>query len=436
MQRGKKAVRRKLLGAAALVFFGISAFCFLHWAFPQKPENITNKMMLADYDDMWDNLEKNYPYFEAVYDTRGVKAQVMRDFYRKRIGNIEDGDIITYFNTVSDCLQEFHVGHLRPVSLAGYEYTRTRALASSNPQDGLEFYRNEVTANFYGQYAALSRLEAGDVASFTQQSADEYLDSVLSLTWSGDVPVVTIRSFQSPSEEGEEEMTGRLTKLLEACRNSGNLIIDVRGNGGGSTSPWANSFIPFVAFGDAKVTVYAAYKAGKHNLSVFSPVPVPGKVVRSSVDDLTLECWPICELEQIGGGVDINGIDRRDLQNLDYIVKSVVSYADEEMENPYTGKLWLLVDGECASAAGEFIHTMQQLCGATTVGVKTGGMSGIPFGPALTDVMLPRTGLLIQYQPTYVFNSDGTCRDFGLAPDITVPAGEDALDVCLAEIRR
>ena len=50
--------------------------------------------------------------------------------------------------------------------------------------------------------------------------------------------------------------------------------------------------------------------------------------------------------------------------------------------------------------------------------------------------MLPKSGLLIKFDPLYGLNSEGYCVDeVGIAPDIYNLPGKDALETCLETIK-
>lgn len=45
-------------------------------------------------------------------------------------------------------------------------------------------------------------------------------------------------------------------------------------------------------------------------------------------------------------------------------------------------------------------------------------MGGSLIAPAQVAMMLPNSGLIVQYSPYYVLNEDGSCAEFGIHPDI------------------
>ena len=58
------------------------------------------------------------------------------------------------------------------------------------------------------------------------------------------------------------------------------------------------------------------------------------------------------------------------------------------------------------------------------------------MSPSKIPFLLPNSGMIAQYTPFYSINSDGSCQELmGTTPNIDA-GSEDALAVCLREIRR
>ena len=69
---------------------------------------------------------------------------------------------------------------------------------------------------------------------------------------------------------------------------------------------------------------------------------------------------------------------------------------------------------------------------ATLVGRNTSG-DGIGTDPAY--LILPNSGLVVQYSPMYGVTADGTgSEECGTEPDIVSPDGESALETCRKQI--
>ncbi len=78
-------------------------------------------------------------------------------------------------------------------------------------------------------------------------------------------------------------------------------------------------------------------------------------------------------------------------------------------------KLYVLIDGDTASAADWMAHYLQVYMGSTLVGQNTSG-EGIGRSPAFT--LLPNSKLMVSYFDSYAENPDGNSNSlYGTAPD-------------------
>ena len=123
----------------------------------------------------------------------------------------------------------------------------------------------------------------------------------------------------------------------------------------------------------------------------------------------------------------ISNIDKEKLTNMPPELKEDFKYyykATDKIEpdNPvgFTGKIYLLVNGNNFSASEQFANFSKSTGFATLIGEKTGG-DGIGFEPAICS--LPNSGYLFRFPEEIGLNPDGTC-DFEkkTEPDIAVPA--------------
>ncbi len=91
---------------------------YLH--FPSKLF-LTTEQALYDYDTMWQLLEKNFPYFEAIKREFGIDWEEVKVEYRQVLTSRAYGGYISqggdFVQAIDSCLWEFRsVGHLFLVS--------------------------------------------------------------------------------------------------------------------------------------------------------------------------------------------------------------------------------------------------------------------------------------------------------------------------------
>ena len=97
-----------------------------------------------------------------------------------------------------------------------------------------------------------------------------------------------------------------------------------------------------------------------------------------------------------------------------------------------SGKLWMLVSDTVFSSS-EYAAMFSKATGfMTLVGTQTGG-EGIGSDPL--PIILPNSGLIVQYAPVYGVMPDGSgSQECKTAPDIRSADGETALNACLRAI--
>ena len=233
--------------------------------FPFEDELLTDPMMrlllsteqaLYDYDTMWQLLEENYPYLEAIKRDLGIDWEEVKAEYRQILeGRASYGYIWqgSFLQTIDDCLREFQsVGHLFPVSVdfrvtlldiwKDYEnapYQNLRKIVG-NPKSEL-FYQYEQRLRYPGSGGSNPDPEKDEpisVEGLTVISQDLSTGYV-----GGEVPYLKIESFLLWDDAAQ----AALEDFFSSISQEEHLIIDVRGNGGGNDSAWSVGIVPFLA---------------------------------------------------------------------------------------------------------------------------------------------------------------------------------------------
>jgi len=95
----------------------------------------------------------------------------------------------------------------------------------------------------------------------------------------------------------------------------------------------------------------------------------------------------------------------------------------------------MLTDGRMTSGSHMAAAFYKEVGFATLVGETTGGMHmHLTLGSNI--VQLPRTGLFVRYDFTYVLDSNGRPVDYGIDPHYFNLPGMDALETVLELIRQ
>lgn len=100
------------------------------------------------------------------------------------------------------------------------------------------------------------------------------------------------------------------------------------------------------------------------------------------------------------------------------------SSMEKQTLEPSNGVRWqkrtaVLTNREVYSAANEFVKYMMCCADVTVVGDTTGGGSGMPFSSELPN------GWSIRFSACPMYDRDGQCTEFGIAPDVAVSLADD-----------
>lgn len=207
----------------------------------------------------------------------------------------------------------------------------------------------------------------------------------------GQTPSITIRSFEEPAFEDSA------LSFVTANKDSPALVIDIRGNGGGST---------------------------------------PMRLIRALMN-VDYPSWKEATPLRMGVDVAIEHIERfatlkaADRPNATYSWSARLNRADE---TAYQGKLFILHDIGTASAAEDFLMPFKATDRATLIGETTSGSSGQPLIARPFDKAVFTVGAKRE-----IFPNGDRFEGRGIDPDIAVPLSRvdisEKRDAALAELK-
>ena len=394
---------------------------------------LTTEQALYDYDTMWQLLEEDYPYFEAIKRELGIDWKQVKAEYRQILeGHASHGHIRQPFfiQTIDSCLREFRsVGHLFLVSaqsraalLDNFENAKDAPEANlykilNNPKSELfyEYIRRFALLSSSGSHSGPKKSELviiEDLTAITGQLFTGYAE--------GRVPYLKIASFS----QWDDVAQAKLEDFFSSISQEEHLIIDVRGNGGGDEDDWRSGIVPFLAQQEYEFNWFWGAKSGALNLMVEPELDKnQWKRWARSITRYTDDSWQ----------KDFPYISPDMLTDIDTFLKASVTTGCADVPDKFHGKIWVLVDTYSYSATDGFAYFCKETEFATLVGTKTGGNG---TGATPNFMALPYSGLIVEYEPYLKFNSDGTCNGTsGTVPDIVVEEGGDTLETCLMAIR-
>lgn len=388
--------------------------CILLTACQSEPESLTPEQKQSDFDILTTILDEAYPFWQDVA-AAGIDKDEIYERYASQIQQTEtDYD---YLETLVLFLNEFQgLGHLSGFGGASYkmyldlmtpflddEATRDNAMV----QYALSVLNDPKSTALYGpldpDYWGFQKKKLGAPGMEPQEVSE--VQSLLETDILDDgTAYMKIPSFATAYYYTDAEA---VAAFFDEIGDTENLIIDIRGNGGGNSFYWYDLIVTPNAKTYLQSDSYYLYKMNDYTYDY--SVNVCGRTLQ--------------DISQLPEGFD----------PLDFTHFTVTRQYVPAAEDPYPGDIWLLVDENNYSAAEEFAVFAKNSGFATLVGTsRTGGDS-----PACTPMLLtlPESGFIFRMSTFYGLNPDGTSNErYGTAPDILVKPTEDPLEAVLQKI--
>jgi len=245
-----------------------------------------------------------------------------------------------------------------------------------------------------------------DTASSHPSSPGRQQDNVTCDILEADrIAYLRIRSFRREYEQVDEPV---IRDFLTSVRHYPNLIIDIRGNSGGTVSYWQKLLVAPLIHRTVAADVFLTIRSGQYVQDFLKARIGLGyhflKVNRGSLaGSLDLPCEMLTErfIEPI---------------KLPTIVRP-------RQPEGFFGRIFLLVDDLVYSSAEAFALFARQTDWATLVGTRTGG-DGVGIDPVVFS--LPHSGLLVRMAQSLGLNPDGSVNnESGTQPHYYVELAAD-----------
>lgn len=391
------------------------------------PEMIlTKEEMLSDYDAMWKAVKENYPFFGMLArsnpDHPDYYDEVIGD-YRRQIADMQqegDAAMWEFITIVSGSLYDVcgltgHVSILNPHYFRELDINKKYIGEYPELQPWVDVSNRPEVIAFYDYYDyLLTLLNEAEERTVTEEKkeeeekdkadkADKVEDGVPAfglhmerLGEKGDTAYVKVDSFD---DLRMEEEVPRIQAFLKESEDCGNLIIDIRDNGGGNAAYWEEAFVrPNIA----EPLTYRLVR-------LMRDTALAGQFYGSSYQDSNLSA------EEVKNDPRYSEFPEEDKRGLAMAREIVTTIEPEDGGSMFQGRIWLLTGPSVYSSAEAFAVFCRETGFATLVGQRTGGSNS--GGAILYE--LPVSHLLIQFDVEYCLNGDGSCNmEMGTAPDI------------------
>lgn len=376
-------------------------------------------------------MQKNYPYFHLVYRSLGFDIDKEYIKYRKK-AEICTNDV-DFFDTVGEFIYRMdYIGH---ISLWDEYYIsevdNLKSLILEFPQykehltpylvkldNPTSKHTYQVMEKFYKNIASqVEKANEGLLTDTTAETADssnvEPLNIETKILQDGQIAYVKINSFDMNFYTPDKEI---LLPFYNSILDYENIIIDITDNCGGGMDYFNDLVAAPLISKPLTVSTYMLTKGGENNKHFLQLDKGIAKGEWKPIKDLPT----------------LPKLNVDDLKGMDYFAKESYTVNPSNIQESFKGKVWLLV-GSNNYSSSEYAAMFSKYSGfATLVGEQTGG-DGIGVDPAY--IILPNSGLVIQYSTIYGVTEDGVgSEEFGTTPDITSEKGKSALETCLKAI--
>lgn len=393
---------------------------------------LTTKQYLKDFDFLYEELQNNYPYFGVAWRKYNVNIADLYAGYRKQLTGCKNDE--EFFAKLKAFMSELqYTGHIQ---LWGYSYSsrlaeleetvkafpqyeETLARYIKKLENPVSQKNYELMQEFYTKLDAevdKRNQEKGitEDSDTDWQETEEIQNVTTKILEKNKIAYVNINAFDMNTYEQDNKT---LLAFYKEVQNYDHLILDITENSGGGMDYFNQLVVAPLTNKTHSVSTFLLTKAGKNN-----------EYFLNLKEGLEEGLWlPVSQLPELG---DVN---KEDLSQMDYFMKETYLIKPNH-QSEFNGKIWLLVSPRNYSSSEYAAMFSKQSGFATLVGEKTGG-DGIGVDP--TYIILPNSGLVVQYSPIYGITADGrNSEEYGTEPDYYRQKDKTALETCLELIKK
>ncbi len=412
--------------------------------------NLTMQERIEDYKFFWDFIHNGYPMIEVV-ERQGVDLEkIKKDGYEKLSKLKSKNAYINFYSRICWLITDKrYTGHLGAMSYNRFNLAY-RGRYPVKDENGLNplidnFYVDEGIDDLPPEYLhhikkkekekkakiKSSKKESKSKKTETEEKPKTETDPRRHYSLFADTEIfekdkiayLRVDSFLSQNNKERDDYYKALDKFFSETKNYKHLIIDVTNNSGGFHAYWEYIVAVHARKKETQHEIYALYTRNEYNKYYLDLYLNPSRTFFGKIEEVDIESVPNVK----------NANTKLHKKAYRTITRIISKYAIDDKPRE-DRKIWVLISNACYSATDRFANFCKQSGWATLVGDNTSGLGSCSLGPAALP--LPKSGLMILWDPVYGLNPDGTCNDeFGVAPDIYSAEGKTALETCLDAIK-
>lgn len=339
-----------------------------------KNSQLSKDEKIEDFEYMYSNIKKGYPYLYVNKRCNNVDWLENKEKYLKRIENTSNDE--KFIEEMSSILDDLHNRHTELIDNKNRFQLFKTAYSNNNWYD---FLNDKKVLNRYDSIK--TKVKISKEYFFKRELT---LEDIIK----DKVAYMYLPSMSSSGGSFDEDFN-KIDEYINTLENHKALIIDIRGNAGGSDRYWQGILSKLIK-DDITVNGYRVYRNNCETIKKYTK-------------KRNIKLHPIKNLPE---NIKENGPEEilkqfTDFENTSYTIKGNANLK-------FKGNIYLLVDEKVFSSSELFSMFCNETEFATIIGKTTGGDGGV-IDPVLIN--LKNSGLVIRMASCMYLNKDGVCDE-------------------------
>ena len=354
-----------------------------------KVKQLTKKEKIKDFEYMFKTIEEAYPFLEVNKRVNNVDWVANKEEYLEKIKNTTNDE--EFIGAINQILSELNNDHTHLVnSKELYEYFKS----GYNQTGWYDFFDDEKVVSRYNSMKGnientKNTMVKKDV--IVKDVVDKKVGYIYLPQMYGVYGDITEKDIES-----DMKIIGDYIDTLE---NHKALIIDIRGNSGGSDAYW-RSVVSKIVSDDIESKGYLAFRSGNKIMKDYLD---KRNIIVDSIENLPKDL--------------LENAPREVMTDFSEFMESKV-VIESDNNSKFEGNIYLLVDGMVYSSSESFSIFCKDSGFATLIGERTGGDGG-GIDPILFD--LENSGLIVRMASDMYLTGQGICNEeFKTTPDYKI----------------
>lgn len=344
--------------------------------------NLSKEEKVEDFQYMYDVIKESYPYLEVNKRVNNIDWLANKANYLEKIKNTKNDD--EFISELNNILEDLNNRHTHLVNNSGLFEIFNDAYGKLGWYD---FFDDEVVKKRY------ENLDEKTVSNKVFSTEDLILKDIVE----GKVGYIYLPQMM-PRGESIEEDINVISKYIKTLENHEAIVIDIRGNSGGSDEYWTEVISRIIP---------KSYNTSGYML--FRDSDIINDYIKSR--DINTE-----EIRDLPKEVVNNGPDEI-MSEFKYFIKNDRIIEPKDSIN-FKGNIYLLVDNVVYSSSESFSIFCKESGIATVIGETTGGDGG-GYDPILFK--LKNSGLIVRISSDMYLTGAGVCNEeFKTIPDYII----------------